>query len=270
MQHRIERVLGDLDDKISVNNSINAELQGMAKLLFNYWFVQFDFPMSPSQAQAIGQPGLVGKPYHSSGGRMVYIESLNREIPVDWTFCCLGDICKNIRDTVDPASVEPGTPYVGLEHVPRRKFFLDDWCVSESVTSLKSRFNVGDILFGKLRPYFHKVVKAPIQGICTSELLVVRPKNHLYEALVGSVLFSDSFVESTSKQWGGAQMPRADWKRMEKFALPLPTEELLSEFNSHVLPLWKFGGENQKQNMELSRLRDWLLPMLMSGQVTVG
>jgi type I restriction enzyme S subunit len=242
----------------------------MAKLLYDYWFVQFDFPMTAAQAAALGKPHLTGHPYRASGGKMIYNDTLKRDIPEGWTVGALNDICQSARDSVDPANVDPDTPYVGLEHVPRRQFFLDAWESAASVKSLKSRFIKGDVLFGKLRPYFHKVVRVEMEGICTSELLVLRPRHLKFEALLGSVVFSDQFVESTSKQWGGAQMPRADWSRMKEFQLPLPPDALLKDFNAFVLPLWKLGGANHQQNQELTQLRDWLLPMLMNGQVTVG
>lgn len=269
-----QRMIGDflfqIYAKIELNNQITSQLEGMAKLLYDYWFVQFDFPMSASQANALGMPQLAGKPYRASGGKMVFNETLKREIPDGWEMKALDDICQSVRDSVDPANVDPATPYVGLEHVPRRQFFLDAWDPASSVKSLKSRFIKGDVLFGKLRPYFHKVVRVDMEGICTSELLVLRSRHAKHEALLGSVVFSDQFVESTAKQWGGAQMPRADWNRMKKFQLPVPSDDLLKDFNAFVLPLWKLGGSNQKQNQELTRLRDWLLPMLMNGQVTVG
>jgi type I restriction enzyme S subunit len=269
-QKAISGVLTALDAKIELNNRINAELEGMAKLLYDYWFVQFDFPMTAAQAAALGKPHLTGHPYRASGGKMIHNETLKREIPEGWTVGALNDICQIARDSVAPANVDPDTPYVGLEHVPRRQFFLDAWESAASVKSLKSRFIKGDVLFGKLRPYFHKVVRVEMEGICTSELLVLRPRHLKFEALLGSVVFSDQFVESTSKQWGGAQMPRADWSRMKEFQLPLPPDALLKDFNAFVLPLWKLGGANHQQNQELTQLRDWLLPMLMNGQVTVG
>jgi len=269
-----QKAIGDLyfllSEKIEINNRINEELEGMAKLLYDYWFVQFDFPITAAQAAAMGKPKLEGKPYRASGGKMIYNQVLKREIPEAWEISDLGGICNSVRDTVDPAAVAAATPYVGLEHVPRRQFFLDAWESAELVKSLKSSFLKGDILFGKLRPYFHKVVKVAMDGICTSELLVLRAKEPKFEALIGSIVFSDIFVESTSKQWGGAQMPRADWKRMEEFKFPLPPDDLLKVFNERILPLCELGGSNQQQNQELTKLRDWLLPMLMNGQVTVG
>ena len=124
-----------------------------------------------------------------------------------------------------------------------------------------------DILFGKLRPYFHKVVKVAMDGICTSELLVLRSKMAKHRALVGGIVFSTTFVEYASKKWGGAQMPRADWKLMKQFNFAMPTDDILEEFNSVVLPTWSLGDNNQQQNRKLAQLRDWLLPMLMNGQV---
>jgi type I restriction enzyme M protein len=262
-------LLSRMDAKIELNQRINEELEEMAKLLYDYWFVQFDFPITAAQAAAMGKPHLEGKPYRSSGGRIVYNEDLKLEIPETWDAKELSAICENVRDMVDPADVSPTTPYVGLEHVPRRRFFLDAWGSAESVTSLKNRFKKGDVLFGKLRPYFHKVVRAPMEGISTSELLVLRAIDTKFEGFTGSILFSDVFVDFTSKQWGGAQMPRADWNRMKEFKVACPPDELLESFNEKIVPLWDLGASNQKQNHHLTALRDWLLPMLMNGQVTV-
>src|SRR5690606_4438017 len=83
-QDAIVTVLYTLDKAIDLNLSINAELEAMAKLLYDYWFVQFDFPMSAAQAKRLGKPKLEGKPYKSSGGPMVYNAELKREVPEGW------------------------------------------------------------------------------------------------------------------------------------------------------------------------------------------
>ncbi|MEI6178496.1 MAG: restriction endonuclease subunit S, partial [Verrucomicrobiota bacterium] len=90
-QRKIAAVLTTLDSKIELNNRINAELEGMAKLLYNYWFVQFDFPISAAQAAAMGKPRLAGKPYRSSGGKMTFDSTLKREIPVGWKVSTIGE-----------------------------------------------------------------------------------------------------------------------------------------------------------------------------------
>jgi type I restriction enzyme S subunit len=268
-QKRIAKVLSTLDAKIELNRRINGELEGMAKLLYDYWFVQFDFPMSSAAAAAMGRPDLAGKPYRASGGKMVYQEELKREIPDGWEVKPLSAVCHQIRESVSPSAVDPTTPYVGLEHVPRRQFFLNKWETSHAVTSLKNQFKKGDILFGKLRPYFHKVVRSPIDGICSSELLVLRAKKANFEALIGSILFSDTFVEFTSNQWGGSKMPRADWKRMREYTFACPPNEEIEDFQNCILKLWNLAAIRDVENQHLTTLRDWLLPMLMNGQVTV-
>ncbi len=268
-QASIASFLSLIEKKIELNQRLNEELEGMAKLLYDYWFVQHDFPISAAQAAPLGKPELAGHPYRTSGGPMTYHETLKREIPQGWVVIELSALFENVRETVSPEDVTLDTPYVGLEHVPRRQFVLDAWDFAGSVTSLKSRFKTGDFLFGKLRPYFHKVVRVAMEGICTSELLVLRAKQPKLEAFLGSVIFSDVFVESTSKQWGGAQMPRAEWNRMKEFKVPCPPDNLLELFNEKILPLWNLGASNQQQIQHLTALRDWLLPMLMNGQVTV-
>jgi type I restriction enzyme S subunit len=271
-QLQIANFLSLLDEKIELNNRINAELEGLAKLLYDYWFVQFDFPMTAEQAAAHGDPTLTGKPYKSSGGKMTHNKTLNRKIPEGWKASTLGDICENIRETVDPTKISEGCPYVGLEHIPKKQFFLHSWGRSADVKSQKASFGARDFLFGKLRPYFHKVVRPGFAGICSTDILVLRAKKAVYEGFVGSLIYSSHFVESISKQWGGAQMPRANWKSMAQFAFPLPPKNdgIIEDYNSAIQPLWASGANNQKQNQELAALRDWLLPMLMNGQVTVS
>ena len=94
-QKQIAKVLSDLDAKIEVNNKINQELEAMAKLVYDYWFVQFDFPMPEGYASSIGKPELAGKPYKSSGGKMVYNAELKREIPQGWKDGVIADLIKN-------------------------------------------------------------------------------------------------------------------------------------------------------------------------------
>ena len=94
IQKCIASVLSALDAKIELNNQINAELEGMAKLLYDYWFVQYDFPMSAAQAASLGRPALAGHPYRSSGGKLVPNETLNRPIPEGWSDAALQDIAK--------------------------------------------------------------------------------------------------------------------------------------------------------------------------------
>ena len=99
----------------------------------------------------------------------------------------LGDLCKEARELVLPDEVKPDTPYIGLEHMPRRSISLNEWGKAEQVTSSKHLFRAGEILFGKIRPYFHKVGIAFVDGVSSSDAIVMRP---LEEKLCGLVLMT--------------------------------------------------------------------------------
>jgi type I restriction enzyme, S subunit len=88
----------------------------------------------------------------------------------------LGDVCETAKVGAQKADMLPDEDYVGLEHIPRESWALLSWGKAEDLQSGKSRFATGDILFGKLRPYFHKVCIAPVDGVCSTDILVIRPR----------------------------------------------------------------------------------------------
>ncbi|HUC13083.1 MAG TPA: hypothetical protein VMS00_01400 [Acidimicrobiales bacterium] len=102
-------------------------------------------------------------------------------------------------------------PAVGLEHIPRRQLTLSDWGEAGELQSRKTRFRSGDILFGKIRPYFHKVSVAPLDGICSTDAIVIRPREP-YWGLVVMTVSSNGFVAHAAQTATGTKMPRADWK----------------------------------------------------------
>ncbi|EHU9459802.1 TPA: restriction endonuclease subunit S [Vibrio vulnificus] len=246
-----------IDKKIELNNRINSELEAMAKTLYDYWFVQFDFPDEN------------GKPYKASGGRMVFDSELNREIPMGWTTKSLGEIVNIVKGNVSPKEVSSSTPYIGLEHIQRKNLALIDWASSDIAASNKTIFKEGDILFGKIRPYFHKVTVAPFDGITSTDTLVFRPKSHKLYGLVLEVIFSGEFVEIASQSSTGSKMPRADWNVLKNYPVVIPQDDLLEKFQGLIDKYCKKLKSITIENHELRNLRDWLLPMLMNGQVTV-
>ncbi len=109
------------------------------------------------------------------------------EIPAGWRVSTLGDVAENPRRTIRPAQMDGSTPYIGLGHMPRQSISLADWDTSEGLESNKYEFKRGEILFGKLRPYFHKVGIAPVDGICSTDILVVAAKQpEWFEFYVGT------------------------------------------------------------------------------------
>ncbi|MGR3220325.1 MAG: restriction endonuclease subunit S [Candidatus Anammoxibacter sp.] len=241
----------------------------MAKTLYDYWFVQFDFPISKGQAKTMNNSALTGKPYKSSGGKMVYNDTLKREIPDGWEKGTLGDIGVNIKNGIKATEIDPQSVYIGLEHIPRKKIVLDIWSKAVAVTSNKFAFKKRDILFGKLRPYFHKVGVAFVTGICSTDILVLNSKYESNYGLFAMVVSSDDFIQYVSSAMEGTRMPRTKWEYMKEYSVAIPHDGIAHKFNNILKPVFSQMEVNVHQNQQLAQRRDWLLPMLMNGQVTV-
>ncbi len=136
------------------------------------------------------------------------------------------------------------------------------------MTSTKHRFRQGDILFGKIRPYFHKVGIALVDGVASSDAIVIRPRSPGLACLVLCCVSSDPFIAATSQGMKeGSKMPRADWKQMKQYPLPVPPAGLLADFNSFIEPLLAQIRVLAQQSRRLKAARDVLLPRLMSADV---
>ena len=268
VQQRIADVLGKLDDKIELNRRMNRTLEKMAAAIFKSWFIDFD----PVHAKAAPGNG----PDPASGGLPAEIADLFPDtfedsdlgpIPKGWTPGKLADVADNPRRTVQPSDVAPTTPYIGLQHMPRRCIALDAWGRADEVGSGKSHFKEGEILFGKLRPYFHKVGIAPVDGVCSTDILVVVPKSLEWHSYVLSLVSSQAFVDYTDSHSAGTKMPRTNWKDMGRYPLALPPEPLAKAFQDHVAALHQRIGLAVRQNRRLAGLRDTLLPELLNGEI---
>ena len=245
VQSRIADVLVAYDDSIENNCRRITLLEDVARQLHREWFVRLRFPGCE----------------HAS---------IDRHVPKGWRPHTFGDHCEEIRDSVSPEAMEPATPYIGLEHIPRRSISLSEWGAVEDVTSNKHRYRENDILFGKIRPYFHKVGIAFTDGVASSDAIVIRPKDAKLLPLVLMTASSDPFVAATSQTMReGSKMPRADWKQMQAYPVPLPPDGLLQSFNDFINPILAQLKTLSFMNRRLKAARDLLLPRLMSGEVTV-
>ncbi len=256
-QTTIARVLLSLDSKIELNHHMDISLEAIGKAIFKRWFIDFEFPNKE------------GKPYRSSGGQMVYSNQLHKEIPEGWGLGHLGDVAVNPRRVVQPDAVKRATPYIGLEHMPRESIALSEWGTSEEVVSGKFQFFQGEVLFGKLRPYFHKVGVAPIDGVCSTDILVIAPRSPEWYGFVLSLVSTDEFVNYSDAASTGTRMPRANWEDMALYEISIPTNGVADAFNERIESLVQRIISNILQTQTLEALRDSLLPKLMSGKVRV-
>ena len=258
IQQSIASVLSALDQKIAINNQINAQLEQMAKTLYDYWFVQFDFPDEN------------GKPYQSNGGEMVYNDTLKRNIPKGWEFGKLKDVLDNYSNSIKSDNLNKQSFYTPIDCLPIRKMsFWQTQPIDNAKTSLIT-YETNDILIGAMRVYFHRVCIAPFSGVTRSTTMVLRPKIKTNLPYLYQLCNEDKTIEYASSVSVGTQQPYVNWENgLAEFNIILPNLFLIQEYSKKVECLIKQIILNEKQNQQLTQLRDFLLPMLMNGQVMV-
>lgn len=181
----------------------------------------------------------------------------------------LGDYCRLVKAPVKVEEISADDNYIGLEHMPRGSIFLTEWEKAEGLGSNKTAFQRGDVLFGKLRPYFKKVGIAPVNGVCSTDILAVRPKDPRDLALIAVVAASDALIDSLSAGSTGTRMPRASWKDLAAWQVPVLTLTERAELSDRVAPLIDRLEQLTFESRRLTALRDALLPELLSGRIRV-
>jgi type I restriction enzyme S subunit len=263
-QRAIAHILGTLDDKIELNRRMNETLEAMARALFKSWFVDFDPVKAKAEGRDTGLPKEIADLFPDG-----FEESELGEIPRGWKPIEFGDVANQIRQNVRPDQFSSETPYIGLEHMPRKSIALTDWSYSEGIESNKSEFSKGDILFGKLRPYFHKVGVAPVNGICSTDIVVISPINPEWFGFILGHASSDSFVAFTDLGSSGTRMPRTSWNIMKRYPVVAPPVVVAEFFSLQIKPIVEKILSNIYESQLLSYLRDSLLPELLSGEISV-
>jgi len=269
IQTQIAKILSNLDAKIELNNKINTELEAMAKLIYDYWFVQFDFPDENR------------KPYKSSGGKMVYNEKLKREIPEAWESGTIDDIAELVRGvsynkhdikTSEDKNVTPilrATNITGNTIDLNNMVYVPNEFVSDS--QVLNKFEVlitmssGSINHIGKNGMFYFDEKVAFGAFCAK---LVSKEDFRY--FLFSYAQSDFMSATIKNECLGTNINNLNSSLVKGFKLVLPNKECLKSFNKKVAPVYNKIANNQKENQELAELRDWLLPMLMNGQVRVN
>jgi type I restriction enzyme S subunit len=264
---KVAQVLSSLDSKIELNNRINSELEAMAKTLYDYWFVQFDFPDKN------------GKPYKTSGGKMVWNEELRREIPEGWDTKELNKLGDIIGGSTPSKAVEEnfcvgnGMPWItpkdlsinkGKKYITRGE--LDVTEIGLKSASLKI-MPAGTVLLSS---------RAPIGYLAISRSNVTT--NQGFKSFVPNSKFSTEFIFYTIKNLipeieansSGSTFQEVSTSTLRTIKTVFPSNDILTIFDKKIKPIFKQQDVLEEENQKLAELRDWLLPMLMNGQVKVS
>lgn len=241
-QKKIGRTLFLYDDLIENNQKQIKLLEEAAQRLYKEWFVDLRFPGHENTKIVDG-------------------------VPEGWSKSTVGNICKLRKVVITPDKIESNTPYIGLEHMPRNDICLSTWGKSEEINSNKFIYLKKDVLFGKIRPYFHKVGFALNDGITSTDTMVMVADQNLWGLLLVTVS-SDAFVDFSYQNCKeGAKMPRADWKQMEKYAIMIADQATQKLFEQEILVITNKISALAFQCRSLREARDRMLPKLMGGEV---
>ena len=242
-QDKVVEVLGNIDEKIDTNNRICAELEAMAKTLYDYWFTQFDFPNAD------------GKPYCSSGGEMVWNDQLKREIPKGWEVDIIGNILSKIPNTTRIQTSE----YLSDGNIPVIDQSADYIAGYTNETDALLSSPTGYVVFGD-HTRIVKYIRFPFaRGADGTQILksnTLRVPDELLYQIVQSVDLSN---------YGYAR----HFKFLKDTLTVIPDEMVAKKYVEIVTPIFDKKVQLTFENIELTKLRDWLLPMLMNGQATV-
>lgn len=257
-QQKIAKVLSDIDAKIEINNSINTELEEMAKTLYDYWFVQFDFPDAN------------GKPYKTFGGKMVWNVELKREIPEGWEVKTLLDIatftnglaCQKFR----PKNNEDSYRVIKIREMGTG-FTENSEFVSVSIPE-KVVIHNGDILFSWSATLDVKIWTGGT-GALNQHIFKITskkyPKSYYYFELLNYLEHFKMMAELRKTTMGHITQDH-----LRESRIVIPSIDLINKLDDIIKPILEKKVKLDEENQELASLRDWLLPMLMNGQVSVG
>lgn len=270
-QQLIVKLLSDLDSKIKLNNKINAELEGMAKLIYEYWFVQFDFPFDFAQgkpADDSSDPKDV-KPYKSSGGKMVWNKELKREIPEGWEVGTLLNIAI-FNNGIACQKYRPGQDEEKYRVIKIREMNNG---FSESTEFVKTEIpdtaiiNNGDVLFSWSATLDVKIWSEGI-GALNQHIFKVTstdyPRTYYYFELL---IYLEHFKMMANLR--KTTMGHITQDHLKQSRIVIPDKILIKNIHKKINPIFDRIVKNQEENQQLSSLRDWLLPMLMNGQLKI-
>lgn len=243
-QKKISSLLFNIDLKIDLNTSMNKKLEAILKTFYEYWFVQFDFPNES------------GKPYKSSGGSMVFSEELKREIPANWLVDTIGNYADVKRgELITEKESQKGNIKVVAAGINYSYLHNNSNRNENTITISGSGANAGHINFWR-------------EPIFASDCTTVRGKSDTDTIILLQYLtLLQEYIYGQAK---GSAQPHVYPEDIKQLYMPLAPNDLIHKFGDFVLPINKKIANNELQNQELIKFREWLLPMLMNGQVKVA
>lgn len=261
-QEAISSALSSIDAKIDCNNRINAELEAMTKMLYDYWFVQFDFPDAN------------GKPYKSAGGKMVYNTTLKRNIPEGWedsSIQAIANLLGGGTPTKKRAEFWGGDiPFFTPTDADGTifKFSTADYITEEGLKGSSTKLFEKHTVFITARGSVGRLVLAGVDMAMNQSCYALKAKPEVSHTFV--FFMTKELIHHLQVKSSGSVFDSIVSNDIEQTKLAIPSTDLIKQFAKIVEPVFEKIANNTKENLQLAQLRDWLLPLLMNGQVTVA
>ena len=262
-QTRVANILKLLNNKIELNNKINQELEQMAKTLYEYWFVQFDFPDEK------------GRPYKSANGKMVYNEVLKREIPVGWEVGTFSDITTTQAGYAFKSSEwrKNGHPVLTIKAIENNSINMSETSYIENYQEKYMKYSVsnGNIVLAMTGNTIGKIgiIASDIKNILINQRVCVYKTDYKNLAYLYFNLLSDGIQKKIWQIAQNSSQPNVSEEQLNSLSIVLPPKDLLNRYNKISSFSFEQIVNNNIENQQLSKLRDFLLPLLMNGQVSV-
>lgn len=265
-----QRVIGDtlynLNKKSELNRQMNETLEIMARALFKSWFVDFDPVRAKAERRDPGLPKPLADLFPDS-----FEDSESGEIPKGWSVGKLGDVLCQRVERCAPSAETVARPYVPIDCISPKSLFLTESKPGEEAQSSLTKFYKGDLLFGAMRPYFHKVCIAPFDGTTRTTAFVLYPSQSDDFGFATLLLHHPDTIDFATRHSTGSTIPYAVWTgSLEDMPVVLPPPDVRKAFNSVVQLILFRIPEPYFENRTLAALRDSLLPKLIAGEVRVN
>lgn len=251
-QRQIVAQYQSIANKIKVNEQICEKLEATAQALYKHWFVDFEFPNE------------AGKPYKSSGGKMVWNEELGKEIPEGWEVGKLKNIIYYSNTKISLRELSSQN-YISTESMLTDKRGVD-FISNVPEGNNVSEFIEGDILISNIRPYLKKIWFSDINGGCSNDVLCLRSKEPVFQFFALNILFNDQFFDYVMQGAKGTKMPRGDKDWILDYKILLPNVSVLDLYSEEIQLVNKVKKLKTKQNQKLTQLQSLLLSRLAVGE----
>ena len=264
-QKAIAHILGTLDEKIELNKKNNKTLEEISKALFKSWFINFDPLRAKAEGRSTGLPDEISNLFPDS-----FEDSELGFIPEGWEISKLGDLVFPCGESIKSSKEINTQPYVPIDCITSKSLTLKEYKTGSEAKSSLIRFRKGDILFGAMRPYFHKVCIAPFDGITRSTCIPLRQIEASFHAFSTLIVSNKETIEYATQNSTGSTIPYIKWKdNLENMKIIKPPKPISKCFDNIIVPILEKFCSSIFIQKNLIEIRDALLPKLISGELKI-